>query len=473
MFNLILSVLAPLSSLVILMLGSGFLGTLLSLRMDYEQVTPALIGLVSSSYYIGMVSGSFRNAAFIMRVGHIRAYSGFASMIAATLLIQGLVFSPWLWCFCRLINGYCVAGLFIVIESWLLNCSSPATRGRFLAIYMIGLYGSQALGQFLLALNDVATVTPFCIISIFASLSIIPLVMTGVSYPHIEEPSALSFMQLFRISPSGILGCMSGGIILAVFYGFVPIFVKGCGYNSQELAMIIAAGIFGGTVLQYPVGKLSDLFHDRRKVLVALFAVLAITSIAILMFYKDLNVLIILMIIFGGVAFTLYPVSTALTCDYLSHKDIIAATQGLVLAYGIGAIVGPMIAPPFRYIWNFQGIFIYFAFFAVLLMLVFLRQLRNREAPTEESSLFVASPNTTPIVAELDPRSVDTRSVDQNAIENLEQQAKIDLRAADIVIKPEEVTIDFIEESREKAQAAEVKIEEASKNLEAEKDKIS
>ena len=44
----------------------------------------------------------------------------------------------------------------------------------------------------------------------------------------------------------------------------------------------------------------------------------------------------------GGLAFTLYPLCVAYTNDFLEPVDLIPASGGLVMAYGLGAAIGPL-----------------------------------------------------------------------------------------------------------------------------------
>ncbi|MAZ38959.1 MAG: MFS transporter, partial [Legionellales bacterium] len=70
-------ILAPLASLAILMLGNGLFTTLLTVRMQLEQISTWYIGIMQGAYYAGMVLGSFFCEKFIIRVGHIRAFAAF------------------------------------------------------------------------------------------------------------------------------------------------------------------------------------------------------------------------------------------------------------------------------------------------------------------------------------------------------------------------------------------------------------
>ena len=205
--------LSPLISLFLFVLGNGLFTTLIILRLHEDQFSSIIIGLMTSFFYVGLVIGSFRAEKFILRVGHIRAFSFFASLIAVVSLAQGIYVSSIFWLLMRLIGGFATAGLFIVIESWLLLLGDAKTRGKILAFYMIALYAAQAMGQFLINLGNPSDLLLFAVVSMLSSLAVIPLSITKIGQPEIAEPASLNFMQLYKISSSGVIGCLCSGLI--------------------------------------------------------------------------------------------------------------------------------------------------------------------------------------------------------------------------------------------------------------------
>ncbi len=400
------SIVAPLLSMFILMNGIGLLGTLIPIRLELDHVSSWEIGLITSAYYGGMVLGAFRNAHFILRVGHIRAYAAFASIIAVVVLSQGLFYSLWYWVILRAICGYCLSGLSVVVESWMLGKSTPKTRGQFLSLYMISLYGASALGQFLLNMFPIDALIPFAIVTILSSLSVVPVAITKVENPTIEEPSALTVFQLYKFSPTGIVACTCSGLILGSVLGLLPLYTQLTIDNVKETSLIMFFLILGGTALQYPVGHLSDKF-DRRKMLITLCGVLFVIGFIIMPLSKDyLTTIYILMFIFGGAAFAVYPVSISHTCDVLDQKDIVSATQGLMLAYGIGAVIGPVVASATMSLFGSVGLFLYSCLVAAGLAGYLIHRVMVQAPPKEEDQQeFVTLPGTTPVASELDPRS--------------------------------------------------------------------
>ena len=130
---LMLALFIPTLSMVILTLGNGFLTTLTTLTLKHGAMSVAVVGAISSFYFIGIALGSYFTPTLINRVGHIRAYATFAAMISVATLIQGMWGNIWIWGGMRLIYGYGLAGLFILIESWVATAGGDDSKGWALA----------------------------------------------------------------------------------------------------------------------------------------------------------------------------------------------------------------------------------------------------------------------------------------------------------------------------------------------------
>lgn len=406
MIKRILYFVAPLLSLVLATLANGLFTTLVTLRAHNQGASSWMIGLMVGLYYAGMALGSFRSERFIARVGHIRAYAAIASVLAVVSLLQGLIANEYISFLLRFISGFCVAGIYIVIESWLMASSSKVVRGRILAVYMVALYAAQASGQFLLNVSDPNTLVPFCLIAILSSLSVLPVAMTYIRAPVIHEPSTLSFKSLYRLSSSGIISSFSSGLILSPIYGLMPLYASQLNYSTADVALMMSLIIYGGMSLQYPVGRSSD-FLGRRKILLFLLLSSALMAFVILSFGEQYRWILLTAAFFlGGVTFTIYPVSISMACDVLEKKDIVAATQGLLLAYGIGAAIGPEIASLTMNLLGPNGLLIYFMVVSCLIAL-FLAWPYRRALSIIIRRPFVALPRSTPIANQLDPRAED------------------------------------------------------------------
>jgi MFS family permease len=394
-------------SIFMLMAGSGFLATLVSLRLNRAGSGTVMIGIVATAYFGGLIIGSLRAGGVVRQVGHIRAFAAFVALLSASTLSYALLTQPLFWMLLRLIDGVCVAGVFVCLESWLNDRAEPQMRGSVLAAYMVALYSGQAIGQLLLGATGALPAIPFQIASILISLAIIPLCLTRSSAPAPLEASAFSIRSLVAASPLGAWGAVATGLMLGAFYGLAAVHVRRLGLDLAETARFMMIVILGGVALQWPLGRLSDR-HDRRRVIVGSFAMAALISFALSLISGSGPLLMGLGALFGGLSFALYPLCVAHCNDRLLETERVAASGRLVLLYSIGAALGPILAAGFMTMAGTGGLFLFIACCAGLAMMVGLwRQRASEPVPDQYQQEFQIMPRTTPMATLLDPNSAD------------------------------------------------------------------
>lgn len=406
MRKVIRSITPPLVSLVIVMLGNGFFNTYASLRISLEGYDSWVIGVLNAAYYAGVMLGSIYVEKLIDRIGHIRTFAMFASINSAVILVQSFIIGAFSWTCFRFLVGFCASGFFIVIESWLLLSTGIKTRGKVLSLYMLTLYMAQGFGQFILNAAPMKSMLPFAIVIFLSSLSVLPVCMIKSSGPLMLESSITNIFQILKKAPLGPIGCFTAGLIMSSFYGLGPIYGKDIDLSIFQISQIMGLTILGGLVLQWPIGHLSDIFN-RRKVMIGVFFALMLLTFAL--FHSQhfpYYVLLTLMVLFGGISFTLYPLSITYTCDYFSEKNIVGITCALLIIYGTGCIIGPLISPVFMNLFGPSGLFLFVSIVcAIYIIFAMWRFLHARRPPEEEQSDYLPLPRATSLAFLLDPRS--------------------------------------------------------------------
>jgi len=407
------STVATVSSLLLgialLMLGNGLLGTLLGVRMALAELAAPTIGLVMSGYFIGLALGALRGHGVIAAVGHIRAFSAFASLYSAVSLAHAFLFDPWFWFVLRIAQGFCMAGLFMCVESWLNARATNETRGQVMSVYMIVLYFAQGMGQYFLTQGPPESFMLYALVSAIVSLAVVPVALTRLPAPPPPRPTRLSLRRLYAVSPLGIFGAFASGLVVGAFYGMGPAFAPMAGMDLSKTAWFMALAILGGLALQWPIGRISDRIDRRTVILGAAAAVAAISAgLALAAGRSDLGVLAGACL-FGAFGFVLYPLSVAHANDVIEPDEFVALAAGLLLAYSFGAIGGPIGAAIVMKYAGAGGLFLFTAIVAAAAGGFTLWRMRQRpDLPTEGQQPFMGVPRTTPAAAELDPRSPET-----------------------------------------------------------------
>jgi len=378
---------------------------MVGVRLALAEYPSWVIGGVMSGYFVGLLAAGFSSHKLIASVGHIRAFATLASVMSAATLAHPLLVDPFFWLFLRFVEGYCLAGLAMCTESWLNDHASNETRGRILSIYQIAVYLSQGLGQFLINLGEPSGFTVFVIASMTLSLALVPIASFRIEAPPLPEPHRFGVRKLYAISPLGVAGTFVAGLVLGAFYSLGPYYATESGFSVAETSQFMGLIIIGGLFLQWPIGRLSDHF-DRRLVLIWICIALCLICLAVIVAPISHGALLVLGTVYGGVLFTIYPLSIAHTNDHIEAADMVAASAGMVVAYGIGAIIGPLAASVLMGWQGPNGLFSFTAgVSATTTAFAFWRMTRRAPVPVEEQAPFQAVPRTTVIIGEMDPRA--------------------------------------------------------------------
>ena len=398
--RLLAMALAPLLGLFIIALGNGFLSSLTTLRLGAAGESATTIGIVSSTYFIGLTLGAVFNDRLILRIGHIRAYSSFAALIGATILLQGLFYDTIWWSVLRLINGWAAVGVFLVIESWLLLAGDAKIRGRLLALYMIAFYGAGVIAQAGLGeITRLGDTAPFMLAGMLATLSVLPIVILPRVSPLLDQVEPLKPRQLLGVAPTGLVGCFGSGVAIAAIYTLLPLYLQRIGMDVGEVGGMMAWVILGAMLLQYPVGRWSDR-KDRQTVLIALAALCTVLSLLIVLLPTDTVLLPALLFLLGGGVFALYPVAVSSAADRAPADALVPMIQGLLLINSLGSALAPLAISPMMTSYGEVGLFWAFAVINLAMVGFFLWRRGKRPAP-EHPAPFAPTATFSPTGAEL------------------------------------------------------------------------
>lgn len=371
------NILVPLASLLsgvgMLVVGTGLLFAAIGAQASAAHFSALVTGLINSAYFAGFVFGSFACPVIIRRVGHIRAFASMATVASALPILHALWTNPWAWGTLRFITGMCLLGLYIVVESWLNVVATSQQRGKVFAIYMAVCGVTLALGQWMILLGDRHGFVPFALVSVLFSFAMLPITLTPVNEPEPTDAPKLGLLELFVISPIGVIAVFGAGLLNGALYSLGTVFATGVGFSEAGSATFMAATILGGAVFQWPVGHLSDR-HDRRRVLFLVCALSAAVAVAgYFMAEGNETLLIGLGVVYGGLTFSIYGLSVAHVNDLIDPSRVLEVTGGLLLLYGIGSTVGPVLGGGMMDWIGPAALMLYFASALVVLVLAIWR----------------------------------------------------------------------------------------------------
>ncbi|HLP68187.1 MAG TPA: MFS transporter [Rhizobium sp.] len=413
----LLPVLALLLGTLFLFLGNGLHGLLLPVRGSAEGYSNEILGLLGTSWATGFVLGCFFAPKLVMRVGHVRAFSSFISLIAIIALLTGIQVDQFWWVALRAVTGFCTAGTSMIIESWLNERATNESRGMIFSFYisitLIGVVG----GQMLVPLGDPSTTVLFMFCGIFYCLAMLPTTLSTAATPQPLKSVSLDLRSLYRNSPISFIGILLIGIANGAYGTLGAVFGARAGLSPTTIAVMMSLTIFVGAMMQFPAGKLSDT-TDRRYVLAALSGIAALAAVILALVQPhDAYILIGFVALYGAAANALYPIAVAHANDFARADDFVKVSGGLLLLFGIGTIIGPTLGGP---VMTQLGPYALFAVTATshgLLTTYAIYRSRLRPAVPAGERDYVpkipvgAAPTSTPESLNLDPRAAPLTDV--------------------------------------------------------------
>ena len=325
-----------------MMLGNGLQGTALGVRATSEAFAVTVIGFIQAAYYVGFLAGSKFTVRALRKVGHIRVFAALASLASTSFVLPALFVNPVLWLFMRLVTGFCLAGLYVVIESWLNDQTEPENRGRTLSIYMVVTMSGVTGGQLLLNVADPDGFELFVIASVLVSLALVPMALSESSAPRLPAVSTLKFSELFAVVPTGITVMFFSGVAAGAIFAIGPVYAASIGMTNAQISFFMASALIGSVLFQMPIGSLSDRV-PRRGVMIA--CALGATAASIFGAGTGTGTdALVAMFIIGGTSIPMYSLAIAYTNDWITDDQRVGASGFLVMVNGVGAIVGPLAA---------------------------------------------------------------------------------------------------------------------------------
>ena len=116
--------------------GYASLNSTFALQLNLSDTPMFVSGLVLACYYLGSITASLSAYKFINKVGNIRAFSAFTSLLSALVLLHVFTGNLFLWPFLRFGEGYCIGTINLCLESWLNTRATNKNRGLVMSLYL-------------------------------------------------------------------------------------------------------------------------------------------------------------------------------------------------------------------------------------------------------------------------------------------------------------------------------------------------
>lgn len=403
------NILALVAALTLLQGAMAATAMVMSLKLMAAGVGGAGIGFVAAAYSAGFLGGTLLAPPEIRRIGHIRTFTLLAGICALTALCLPLAGREILgWSILLALAGAGAAGMLTAGESWIANAAAPQSRGAILGFYhMVSKLGAIA-APFVVA-SSLAGLGAFMVIAALYIAALLPIAATNRSQPDLVAATPFGPRRLFALAPASVFAAFCAGAVNNSVAQLYPVFAasiqpgNAAGFSAQFNGAILGGAMIG----LWPIGLLSDRF-DRRLVIAAAACLGAVAALGlVLTATANLpSASLVLAAIFGAGSLSYYAVAVANAADRASTNEITSMMAGILVIWGIGSVIGPIVAGSFlQVIPGSSGLFLFAALALGGLTLVCLSRAAISPPPPDAArEPFSVSPATSLAIAEFDPR---------------------------------------------------------------------
>lgn len=392
-----------------LMLAGGINSLILPVRGSIEDFPTFSLGLLGTGWALGFIAGCLQTPKLVRRAGHVRTFGVVAALSVITVLLHVLIVHPVVWILLRAVTGFSFAAGAMIVESWLNERTENQFRGRVFGIYTMVNLGATTAGQMIIPLADSASFTLFVLAAIFYAFALVPTAVSTAAAPKPLVETGLDLKALWKNSPIALAASLLIGISNSTFGTLGAVYGEIIGLSITTIALMMSLPILAGALFQIPVGYFSDKM-DRRMVLVAIMGFAALIDLFIVIAApRDALIILAAMSLFGAMIFSAYPVIVAHASDHAAQGSFIKISGGLLLMYGIGGVIGPVLGGGLMTVLPERGLFIITLVTHVLIVLYGIWRMNRNEAVDEDQKSdfvgMVPGRYATPETSALDPRS--------------------------------------------------------------------
>jgi MFS family permease len=358
------SLAAAIASVTVFGLGVGQSAPLLPLLLEQRGTDATLNGLNAGATFIGVIIGPLLSPRLVRRFG-IRNFLLVCFGLDIALFLAMKVFdSIAAWFVLRAVLGVVGSAIFTTAEAWINQLVGDVGRGRLIGLYAAALSAGFGTGPLILSLTGIEGWPPFLVNAAITALATLPLFCAGDVSRGFGRERGAGPLTMFARAPL-ILGAIAVfGMYEAALMTLLPVWGVRSGLTARWAAATLSAVYLGAIVLQVLIGWLSD--RVSRLAALRLCGVVGLLgAIALIGMPASSLALFALLLVWGGIASGIYPVALSMAGDRFRGGELVSVNAAIIMAYGLGALVGPALGgsamdldDPQGLLWLFALLFI-------------------------------------------------------------------------------------------------------------------
>jgi MFS family permease len=319
----------------------GIMVQMIPLNMEGSGLSARLIGLNTAMGQLGVfICGLLLPAA-------TRLVSSKALVLLAmgVLVVTMLLFSAtdplWWWFVVRFANGFGIAAMFTLSETWITVAAGNERRARVMGIYTTILTTTFGVGPFVVAGLGFESILPWLI----AAACLLPgLISTFFveAENHLAGDKGGSFMSILRQAPTLYICILATTTFEAITLSFFTIYGMRSGLPLATANYVLGVGIIGCVGFFYLTGHLADRWSRNGTALICCGAALLFSIITAFTITHPAIWPVTVLLRAG--AFGVYIVAITTIGDSFTGNKLVSATALVAMAWGVGGMAGPPLA---------------------------------------------------------------------------------------------------------------------------------
>lgn len=373
------SLAAAIAAIAVFAIGIGFSQPLFSLLLESRGTDAGITGLNAAAAYLGVVFGPLWTARLVRRFGIRTFLLACFGLDGVLFLLMKLLDGLGPWFALRLMLGMVGSSVFTASEAWINLLAGDGSRGRIIGLYAATLAAGFALGPLLLAVTGIDGWLPFLAGAGITALAALPLIGVGPLARGLAREPGGSALAIFAKAPFIVLAVGLYGLFEAAALTLLPIWGVRSGIAPAPAAALLTAIGAGAIALQLPIGYLSDKMARLNVLRLCALGALAGAALVPLAAHAGEAAIFIAVLLWGGLAAGIYPVALAMAGARFRGAELVSANAALIIAYGLGSLLGPSLGGLAMDLWNPDGLI---AAFALLFAAFFALTVGWRHAPS-------------------------------------------------------------------------------------------
>ena len=330
-------------------LGMAFGGyiPLISLWLDTKDISFSSIGLITGASSIGVIISAYFGPRIVSNIGYLPGaiYGILLASIAGVAFCFGNNEATWI--ILRIIAGLGFGLHWVISEAWLGQLVSNENRTKAMSLYVVSLALGFSAGPAVIWMTGISSSTPFILIGVLQTISVLPLVWLRNIQPHHGKEIIKSPLFLLTVAPTIAAGCILVGLIDLTLISLMPVLVTRSPLALGSLAYLlpIAAGL-GNVILQYPLVLIAKKWGNRQTAY--LVTTLGIGCCCLIPFFLSSLVISLTLAFLGcGLVYFMYTISLSLLSERFKGNKLISANASFIILFELSNLIGPIVAGVF------------------------------------------------------------------------------------------------------------------------------